>query len=254
VVIQVRIAAVLSLEDSIAKIQEKLRRSGFPKFLKSTINEVRLDLPQAQIKTTTMDRFEFQARDGQSGIVLTANTLGFHTSKYEHFEDFLERFERAVELINSVLDIAFAERVGLRYIDLVRVQEGETIDQYITKDILGPTPGKLGMLDSLSQFQMGGRTDVGVLLFRLWQFNNGSFLPPDLVPNTLTHNVRLEQNEKVSIVDMDHYLEDQLDFDAAKITRAAWVLHDNLDRTFRAVVTDYAIARWKNQSVEEQAK
>lgn len=251
-VIQVRIAAVLSLEPYIAQIQEKLRRSGFPKFSQNTINELRFEL--TQIKTTAMQRYEFQARDGQSGIVLTANTLAFHTTKYEHFEDFIEKFERAVELINSILNIEFVERVGLRYIDLVRVRDGETVDQYITRDILGPAPGKLGMIDSLSHFQMNGRTEVGILLFKLWQFNNGSFLPPDLVPNTLNHNLKLARNEKVSILDLDHYLEEQLDFDIVKISNAAWALHDNLDLTFREVVTEYALAQWKDQPVEEQSK
>ncbi len=233
----------MSLERYIPAIQEDLRRSGFPKFTKSKIHEIKFEAgedPQAN----TSDRFEFQMRDGRTGVVLTANAVALHTNYYQHFEDFLGTFEKAVGLINPILRIDFAERIGLRYVDLVRPVNGETFDQYITEGILGPDPSSLGMVKSFSRFEMVGTSEVGTLALRHWQMSNGNFLPPDLLPSTLVHPTSLAPDELVSLLDFDHFAERQFDFDADEIKTRAWQLHDNLDRTFRTVTKPFALDKW----------
>lgn len=243
VVIQVRTAAVVSLDRYIPEIQENLRRSGFPKFIKNKIHEIKF---QADMEPTanTFDRFEFQSRDGRTGVVLTTNAVALHTNDYQHFDEFLTTFERALLPINAVLNVEFAERVGLRYVDLVRLSGEESFDQYMTRDILGPDPSAFGVAKSFSRFEMVGRTEVGTLAFRHWQMSNGSFLPPDLLPSTLNHPTALKPEEVVSLLDFDHYSETQLDFEINRFKDLSWRLHDNLDRGFRRVVTGFALDKW----------
>jgi uncharacterized protein (TIGR04255 family) len=246
---QVRTAAVVSLERYVPEIQENLRRSGFPKFTKSRIHEIRFEA-DAEPKSSTSDRFEFQTRDGRTGVVLMANALALHTNTYQHFEDFLSTFERALGLINPVLSIEFAERLGIRYVDLVRLADGERFDQYMTGGILGPDPSSFGMARALSRFEMLGPTDVGTLALRQWQMSNGNFLPPDLLPSTLNHPTSLAADEVVSLLDLDHYAERQFDFELNEIKNLAWQLHDNLDRAFRGVVTEFALEKWGSSTVQ----
>lgn len=243
VIIQVRTAAVVSLERYIPEIQESLRRSGFPKFIKSKIHEIKFQ-SETEPTASTFDRFEFQSRNGRTGVVLTTNAVALHTSDYQHFDEFLATFEKALLPINSVLGIEFAERVGLRYVDLVRLSDGESFDQYMTRDILGPDASTFGVVRSLSRFEIVGRTDVGTLAFRHWQMSNGNFLPPDLLPSTLSHPTTLKPEEVVSLLDFDHYSESQLDFDLDQIRTLLWRLHDNVDRGFREVVTEFALDKW----------
>ncbi|MBL8227730.1 MAG: TIGR04255 family protein [Bryobacterales bacterium] len=243
VVLQVRTSAVVSLEQYVPRIQDSLRRSGFPKFTKSKIHEIRFQVDTEPVAATS-DRFEFQSRNGRTGIVLTANTWALHTSEYSHFEDFLASFEKMYQTVNPVLELDFAERIGLRYVDLVRLEAGETFDRYMTPSILGPEPSQFGMNAPLSRFEMVGTTEGGTLALRHWQMNTGAFLPPDLLPSTLTHPTELEAGETVSLLDFDHYSTSQFDFELGQIQDRAWRLHDNLDRCFRKVVTPFAQERW----------
>ena len=243
VIIQVRTAAVVSLDRYIPEIQESLRRSGFPKFIKGKIHEIKF---QADTEPTasTFDRFEFQSRNGRTGVVLTTNAVALHTNDYQHFDEFLATFEKALHPINTVLGVEFVERVGLRYVDLVRLSEEESFDQYMTRDILGPDPSTFGVAQSFSRFEMLGRTEVGTMAFRHWQMSNGNFLPPDLLPSTLNHPTTLKPEEVVSLLDFDHYSENQLDFEINQIKELSWRLHDNLDRGFRKIVTEFALDKW----------
>ena len=249
VIIQVRTAAVVSLDRYIPEIQESLRRAGFPKFIRSKIHEIKF---QADMEPTanTFDRFEFQSRDGRRGVVLTTNAVALHTNDYRHFEEFLATFENALGPINTVLGVEFAERVGLRYVDLVRLSAGESFDQYMTRGILGPDASTFGVAQSLSRFEMVGRSKVGTLAFRHWQMSNGSFLPPDLLPSTLNHPTTLKPEEVVSLLDFDHYCESQLDFEINEIKALSWRLHENLDRGFRKVVTKFALDKWGGTQTE----
>lgn len=249
VVLQVRTAAVVSLERYIPEIQESLRRSGFPKFIKGKIHEIKFEA-DTEPKSNTFDRFEFQSRNGRTGIVLSANAVALHTNDYQHFDEFLVTFEKALQLINPVLSIEFAERVGLRYVDLVRLADGEEFHQYMTGNILGPDASAFGVARSFSRFEMIGRSEVGTLAFRHWQMSNGNFLPPDLLPSTLSHSTVLKPEEVVSLLDFDHYAERQLDFDIDQIKRLLWQLHDNLDRGFREVVTEFARDKWGDSTVQ----
>lgn len=243
----------MSLERFIPEVQEALRRSGFPKFTKSKIHEIKFEAGEDP-KSSTSDRFEFQTRDGRTGVVLTANAVALHTNNYRHFEEFLNVLEKAVRLINPILCIEFAERIGLRYVDLIRLADGERFDQYITAGILGPDPSSLGMVKSFSRFEMVGTSGVGTLALRHWQMSNGNFLPPDLLPSTLVHPTSLAPDEQVSLLDFDHFAEKQFDFDSEEIKRRAWQLHDNLDKTFRTVTTPFALEKWGQTTVQGEAK
>ena len=249
VIIHLRTAAVVSLDRYIPEIQEHLRRSGFPKFIKNKVFEIKFE-GGTEPKAITADRFEFQSRDGRTGVVLSENAIALHTNDYKHFDEFLATFDKALSLINPVLNIEFADRLGLRYIDLVRLSEGESFQQYMTGDILGPDSTTFGVAKSMSRFELVGLSDVGTFALRHWQMSNGNFLPPDLLPSTLNHPTALNVEEVVSLLDLDHYFERQLDFDADEIKQAAWRLHDNLDRAFRKIVTEFALAKWGSVKVE----
>ena len=249
VIIQVRTAAVVSLDRYIPEIQENLRRSGFPKFIKGKIHEIKFQA-DTEPTSTAFDRFEFQSRNGRTGVVLTTNAVALHTNDYQHFDEFLATFEKALHPINAVLSVEFAERVGLRYVDLVRLSEGESFDHYMTRGILGPDASTFGVAQSFSRFEMVGRSEVGTLAFRHWQMSNGNFLPPDLLPSTLNHPTTLKPEEVVSLLDFDHYSDSQLDFDINEIKALSWRLHDVLDRGFREVVTEFALHKWSNSQTK----
>jgi uncharacterized protein (TIGR04255 family) len=239
----VRTAAVVKLEQYIPDIQDDLRRSGFPKFTKGKVHELRFDLAD-EPKATIYDRFDFQDRDGSNGIVLTSNSVSLHTNRYAVFEEFVTKFAKAVATVNEILDFDFAERIGLRYVDLVRAESGERFEQYLSERILGPDPASFGMEKALTRFEMVGSTSIGTFALRLWQLGTGQFLPPDLWPTNLKYTTVLNQGETASLLDLDHHSDQQIDFDVQRISETAWKLHNNLDLGFHAVVTPFALEKW----------
>lgn len=242
VVTQVRFSAVMSIEKYVPEIQEKLRHR-YPWFQHSKIQEVALTSPGTPAVSFN-DRFEFLAREKRTGIVLTRNSIALHTNKYSNFEEFEEEFGNALSAVHESVGLGLVERIGLRYIDLVRLTEGESWPDYIQRELLGLDPSLVGVSQWSSQFGSIGKTDVGTLVFRFLQSENP--LPPDLSPGGLHYDKELLRPGEVgTILDFDHYSEANGEFVFDSVLTAIGDLHDNLDRAFRNSVTKAALRKWE---------
>jgi uncharacterized protein (TIGR04255 family) len=241
VLTQVRFSAVMSMEKFIPDIQEKLRHKGFPRFMKGQVQEVLLQADSPP-KFNITDRFEFQDKDGTVGIVLTPASVAVQTNKYSRFEDFEEIVATTLLVVNRVVDISLAERVGLRYVDLIRLGEGEKWSDYLQLGLLGIDPETVGVKSWMSRYESLGATELGKLAVRCSR--SEQILPPDLFPTTLRYETVLKPGEVVTLLDFDHFVEKSSDFDTRSIAALIGELHDTVDVAFRASVTADALARW----------
>ena len=74
--------------------------------------------------------------------------------------------------------------------------------------------------------------------------SNGNFLPPDLC--RLLSITRLPKlRTRVVSLSISIITQRQFDFELNEIKNLAWQLHDNLDRAFRGVVTEFALEKWE---------
>src|SRR5882762_5816637 len=144
---QVRISPVVAIEKYIPEIQEQLRHKGFPRFVKGQIQEIRFAIDAAP-KMSVVDRYEFQNKESTSGIALATDSISLHTSKYEVYEKFEETFSTALTIIHQVVSLSLVERMGLRYIDLIRLNAGEQFSDYLQPGLLGLEEEKLGVQKS----------------------------------------------------------------------------------------------------------
>ncbi len=243
VVAEARFSAVMAIEKFIPDIQEQLRHKGFPRFGKNQIHEI-LVQQNAAPKVSLTDRFEFQNKDQSVGIVLTPNSVAIHTSKYKNFEDFEEIFATVLTVVNRVLDLSLLERVGLRYIDMVRIDQsvGERLMDYLKPGLLGLDPDRIGAKDWAGRLEQSGRSEFGMLVVKCLQHNQ--ILPPDLLPSSLSYGITLRQGEVVTLLDFDHFATKANEFDPKYVVVAIGELHDALDLAFREAVTDEALIRW----------
>jgi uncharacterized protein (TIGR04255 family) len=249
VLAQVRVSAVMSIEKYVPDIQERLRHQGFPRFQRGKIQEIRLDPAQAP-KINTFDRYEFQNKDGTSGIVLAPDFISLHTSQYDTGENFEQVLKTALDVAHEIVKFNLVERVGLRYIDLIRLGKNETWSEYIQPTLLGLDPEKLGVSKSLSRFEFVGITEVGTLVVRYSQSDQGIILPLDLIPSTLKHDVQLNASELVAFLDIDHFSEQSRDFDVSAVMEIVSDLHDTTTRAFRNAVTETALIRWGREAAK----
>ncbi len=242
VVAQIRFSAIMSMEKFLPDIQERLRHK-YPWFNRAKIQEFAFQV-EGSPSINLSDRFDFQQRDKRTGVVLSSNAVAFHTNKYATFEAFQEELTAVLGIINEIAGIGLVERIGLRYVDLIRLDAGETWPDYLQAGLLGLSPAAVGVQGWTSAFQSVGQTEVGMLALRCIQSQNP--LPPDLMPVNLQYEAELLRPKEVgTILDFDHYSQITRDFDLEKIVAAIGDLHDNIDRAFRSAVTEQALKKWE---------
>ena len=158
----------MALEKFIPEIQEQLRKKEFPKFLKAQTHEFMLQAG-APPKFNISDRWEFQSKDSSLGIVLTTSSVAVQTNRYTNYERFEETIATALIVINRVLNIDLVERIGLRYVDLIRPSENETLADYLQPGLLGIKSGDVGVARWMSRYEAIGDTNLGKLIVKCSQ-------------------------------------------------------------------------------------
>jgi uncharacterized protein (TIGR04255 family) len=247
VVAQVRFSPIVAIEKFIPEIQEKLRHKGFPRFVRGQVPEITLQ-PDGTPKFNTVERFEFQDKDARLGIVLQSNSLAVHTNNYSNYEAFEEEIKIALMAVHRVVSISLTERIGLRYVNLVRLQQGEEWADYVHEGLLGLDPRSVGVTHWMSRSEALGPTAVGKLLIRCSQSELP--FPPDLFTTTLQYSMELAKGEIVTTLDFDHFVEGVSDFRVSEAISTLEKLHESLDLVFATSVTASALEKWGK--VEEQ--
>lgn len=248
VLAQVVISPVLKMQDFIREIQEELRTHGFPRFLEGQVQEV-LFRPNIAPVVSSSTKWTFLSKDGRDAVVVTERSIVLEASKYDDFESFAKQLQSIIEAIDKVVRIVLSERLGLRYVNLIRINDGETFNQYLHQGLLGLSHQLLDVNTMLHRCESVASTAVGNLTIRLQQENSGTFLPPDLDAFELAFDIDLRAGETVCILDIDHYSIKPRDFLASTIVEEMWQLHWHVEKAFKASVTPEALKAWKATEV-----
>jgi uncharacterized protein (TIGR04255 family) len=78
---------------------------------------------------TTVKQLRFLSRDRQLGVLVTSGLISIETTRYTRFEDFKVSISRSLAGLASTVDVAGLARIGLRYIDEIRVPFVEGQDE-----------------------------------------------------------------------------------------------------------------------------
>ncbi len=246
VVAQVRFSAVESIPKYIPAIQNVFRKD-YPRFIKGDTRNLRLN-PHAPPEVSVVPRFEFQNKERTCGIVVQSDNVAVHVSRYSSFDVFCSSLRYALDTVHSEVTLGLIDRIGLRYVDVVRPSGGEDLKQYLHPGLVGLNDADVGVRNSIRMSIYQGETDSGTLLFRLAQRNDRGFLPLDVEPSPLSHDQpEVRPGELVTLLDFDHFRDftrEPLDFSTDVVLQYLWRLHDNTDLAFRAAVTQYALDAW----------
>ncbi len=249
VLAQVRISHVAKMGDSIDDVQERLRRSGFPRFEEGRGHEIVLR-PGLQPEIREQPRWEFQNKERSAGIIVAQNAILLHTNSYETFDDFAKSLRLALEVVGDAVQPTLVERLGLRYVDLIRTDAGEQWTDFLKPGLHGIPPAAIGMTEGLQRHETVGTTKVGQLVVRCVQSTDGGFLPADLWPTTLEYaKPPIPPGELATLLDFDHFTQVTRDYDVDQVMAAMWELHETLDVTFREATTDLAMKKWEAESL-----
>ncbi|MEH6625721.1 MAG: TIGR04255 family protein [Motiliproteus sp.] len=250
----IRFSEIQKMADYVPDIQEELRRT-YPNFDPTPINGVTIEHnPNGESKVTTNQSMQWSFSDAerQWGVLLQSNLLLFHTTQYEHFDDFGERLKSVLNIIKSKADITHYHTLGLRYIDAIMPKSGRELSDYISDRLL---PFQLtGISTSSGQSRSEHRytNEQGVLCIRSHALDAGETIPADIKDTADQLTVQTPHSPgKFVILDTDHTHrlgesgKVQLQpFNINVIVNTLDLMHKNASAAFKSAITERALTEW----------
>jgi len=244
---QVQFNPIAQMSDYVARLQERLRRSGFPDFQSENQLELtirRLDESKPDVQHQQHIRWSFINTQRTEGYLLLSNALVFHTTEYNTFENFLKRNIFGLGLVHEIVELDYVERIGLRYLNAVFPKNDETIEQYLNPCLLGFSASLEGRLVH-SFTETVTAVENGNLVARAVITDGALALSPDLSPLQLELQPQFTAvNGRNAVLDTDYSAVKRNGFNLIEIENQLLKSHDIITNAFKVSVTDYARARW----------
>ncbi|HHQ4556795.1 TPA: TIGR04255 family protein [Aeromonas hydrophila] len=247
-IVQVQFNPILNLETFMPLIQAKMREMHFPDYKEEISQRVILpfggDQLQAAPTLTAEKRFIFGDIKARNIFILSNNSITLQTSCYEDFDAFSSKFINCIGMLKDFLPLDFYERIGLRYLDAIQPEEGESYPDYLVPEVLGLSMNIKGTLEH-SISETVSNDDDALLISRV-VFRNAPFsLPNELLGHTPIIDKKFTKiNGTHAIIDIDSVVSNRDYFDIVNITKKMNVLHENVAESFNTIITPYALSKW----------
>jgi uncharacterized protein (TIGR04255 family) len=234
-----RFSSVLQIAKFVPAIQEALRKS-FPT-PKHRIDQG-INVHGGGFEVNNQDRWAFVSPNGKSSIQVSHENLVFMTSEYPRFDGFAAGCKLGLDTIKAIVDPSLITRVGLRYGDLVLVEDGEQLTELVDSSLTYPTVFE-GVGTPIQRFSENLiQTNEGILAIRTLC----GFMPRMMLedPQSLPINIKtIDTPSERMILDFDHFWESKDDavmFDVSNILDKLSVLHGPARKAFWDLTSDYA--------------
>jgi uncharacterized protein (TIGR04255 family) len=250
---QIRFNALLALDKYIAPIQDDLRKAGYPDFGQSVMTTINLNIGvgegQPVPSQQAQSRYQFLNKSRTTGFVLDPTGIVIQTTDYDVFETFSEEFLKVASIVHAAADLDYSERVGLRFLDAVCPKQGEKISEYLVSSLLGIAdelaPRELvhAISDTRTRFE---QTTLVSRVTTFKQASEGAAFPAEfgIVPVKLTDRFA-KLTGLYAVIDTDCWVDDRTKFDVGGLEKTLNSLHDEVDRSFKLMVTPHALSVWE---------
>ena len=202
-------------------------------------------------------RWHLSNTEKTSGVIIDSGKIHFHTTAYRNSTQFFAEFRELISAFVMVLpdEGVVVTRLGLRYVDLLLPEPGLTVDGQVIESLRVPRLPDIGEMNRTNQSILYNTQVGGTLVVRHRQSMTSDLLPPDLFPNKLRPAPRLETNPPansvVGILDFDHFIEVQDQFEIEQIINKFRDLHRVSSNAFKATTTKEALHKWTEGVVHE---
>lgn len=241
---QVRFSTVLSIEEYVPAIQERIRKA-FPRFDKEVLQFLKISHPGDTLEPNVASRWTFVNKENTAGFILNADSLVFHTTDYKRFADFADNLAEGLKVITEILDVSLVERIGLRYIDFIEAKAPLSIREYVHEHLSGFPHEEVGFEEISQRNESRCTTPAGQMTIRYSQAHHDAVIPHDLLPISLRLDTAVPAGEVTGMLDTDHYWQEGDDFDVDRIMERLSKLHDHTNAAFCASVTEEALTSWR---------
>lgn len=252
--VQVKFSPIAAMEKYVGEIQDILRVNGYPVFEINKTTGLQFEVkgpdepPVHQVVTSTS--WQLLNEDSTAGFILGNDYITFHTTNYETREEFIPEILKGLKAVCDVAKLGFVSRIGLRYLDAVLPGNGEKLPDYFND---GLRDVDLGMMPLQSINEMVFKTVTspfnteGIILVRVFRNRSKLGFPPGIEPGRLVVAPRFRDTEEIwhAVIDTDHFIEAKMSVNPDGIDKQIRGLHAELEKSFRKVVSPYAIEKWK---------
>lgn len=229
-------------------IQEKFRKN-YPEFkvdnLKTlNIRKINNESPIIE-ENNPSKRWRYTNLERNEGYLLQNNSIIFQTTNYDSFDMFLDQIIKGLNIIHESVGLAYIERVGLRYLNVILPDNEKKIDDYIMPFLLGfPIIKNGNIIQTYSETI--AQINEGNIAIRVVKNKNVIPLPPDLHPFLLQPSNKFMtpfQTDCVSL-DIDYAVSKRINYDIEKIKNQLILSHDIVEDMFKSSVTEDALKIW----------
>lgn len=229
------------MENYIPEIQERLRRTGYPRFERLELQALRLESGSTP-RLHTETRWLFINRDKTGLVSINTNSIVLERSEYTSFDDFADELADVLGHIQEVIDVELIDRLGFRRVNLLEEHSNLPVAEALRPGLLGINADAF-TTDSEHKYEFLANTGVGRLIVRTSYPAPEGALPVDLSSSQLSIREPIEA-ASAATVDIDHFMVEPADFSVEGIIESFWKLHDASDQAFRCAVTDAALMAW----------
>lgn len=239
VLIEVCFTPILKMEAIVSDFHESLRQN-YPFF--DTRNIQSVNVSGHEVNFSSQKAWTLISTDKHSAIEVSQDRIVFVTSQYDRFEGLEKEFKRILTTLIEVAAPSMVLRIGLRYCDLIKPEEGEEIKQYVLDEFdVSSSLDDIG--DKVhAKLEYVYKTSEGVLFIRSLLGLHNLTLMPDIqeVP------IKIDRDQELSIrmiLDFDHFWEgkdEAIEFKDDLILNKISLLHEPSRKAFWKITTEFA--------------
>ena len=236
-----RFSPVMQIADYIPEIQEELRKQ-YP-ILNKTIEQT-LENQTTGIAVLSKDRWAFISANKRNEVDLNQERLVYITTDYSGFEGFSSACQQALEVLENIVEPGLILRIGMRYGDLVVVDEGEQLSDLVNEHF--GYPHCIG--DSLGSAEQqitetNLKTKAGRLLIRTL-YGQHKFRCLADIQQALPMPIKVDEEASERIIlDFDHFwrpAEESVGFETTEVLKILESLHETTRAAFWKITTKHA--------------
>lgn len=252
VLAEVRFEPVLEIEKYVPSLQTSLRER-YPRFNRIEQVAVLQASSQQEVQSSSLQarlppRWEFGSDSNHVGVILLQHSLVFHATAYETYVAFGQEWRKVMTQVGECIPNLFTKRIGLRYLDFILPNAGETPENYAVDRLrCDPEPGlpyqsHHGL--TLAQYDL----EEGSLVARYSRGTGQPKLPPDLAMLSLRPSAIMQRavdaEQPTAVLDIDRFMELSAVYNVEALSKQFVRLNADIRMAFKALTTDHARAVW----------
>jgi len=188
-------------------------------------------------------------------VQLATNQLVVFCKGYSRYTDFEAKTSKVLEVLEKYMKFMHVENMGIRYIDLVKTEQGEALDDYVNPEFLAP---------KISGFEREDAAVISIYTYdgakiriRCITDISAPVVPDELIPLEAMSRIDITKPLTIAriqkgqaLFDIDSFLvkPNPEKMQKENVLDELNKLHRNANKIFRheAVFTDKAFGFWKN--------